>query len=177
MADRTDGVPTLRGERVVLRPADRPGDAQALAAMLAEPEVARWWGEWDLARVEDDLLVDEPGFWVFVIDVDGEVAGLVQSYEEPDPQYRAASLDISLSERWRGTGVAVDALRTLARELVGRRGHHHHTIDPAAANARAIACYSKLGFRAVGILRQNEQGLDGTFHDTLLMDLLAAELT
>jgi aminoglycoside 6'-N-acetyltransferase len=162
---------------VVLRPADRAGDTDALAAMLAEPEVAEWWGKWDLARVESDLLVDEPGFSVFVIDVGGEVAGLVQCYEEPDPQYRAASLDISLGARWRGTGVAVDALRTLARELIERRGHHHLTIDPAATNARAIACYAKLGFKPVGILRQNEQGLDGTFHDTLLMDLLADELT
>jgi aminoglycoside 6'-N-acetyltransferase len=176
MTDGAVDVPTLRGERVVLRPADRSGDAVALAAMLAEPEVARWWGEWDLARVESELLVAEPGFWLFVIDVGGEVAGVVQSYEEPDPQYRSASVDISLSARWRGTGVAVDALRTLARELIEQRCHHHLTIDPAAANARAIACYAKVGFKPVGILRQNEQGLDGTFHDTLLMDLVADEL-
>ena len=63
-------------------------------------------------------------------------------------------------------------MRTLARHLIEDRGHHHLTIDPAAANTRAITAYSKLGFQLVGILRQNERGSDGTFHDTLLMDLV-----
>ncbi|MEO7555222.1 MAG: GNAT family protein, partial [Acidimicrobiales bacterium] len=56
-------------------------------------------------------------------------------------------------------------------------GHHHLTIDPAAANERAIACYRKVGFRRVGILRANERDEDGVFRDTLLMDLVAGELT
>jgi aminoglycoside 6'-N-acetyltransferase len=73
--------------------------------------------------------------------------------------------------------VAVDAIRTLARHLIEHGGHHHLTIDPAADNARAIACYAKVGFRPVGVLRQNERGIDGSFHDTFLMDLLAGELT
>ena len=67
------------------------------------------------------------------------------------------------------------ALRTLARHLVAS-GHHHLTIDPAVENERAIACYRKIGFRPVGVLRRNERGADGTFHDALLMDLLADEL-
>jgi aminoglycoside 6'-N-acetyltransferase len=70
----------------------------------------------------------------------------------------------------------VDALRTLARALIETRGHHHLTIDPAAGNARAIACYAKVGFRPVGTLRSNELGADGTFHDTLMMDMLAEDL-
>ncbi|GAA4530723.1 GNAT family N-acetyltransferase [Amycolatopsis samaneae] len=36
---------------------------------------------------------------------------------------------------------------------------------------------SALGFRPVGVLRQYERGADGTWHDGLLMDLLADELT
>jgi aminoglycoside 6'-N-acetyltransferase len=34
----------------------------------------------------------------------------------------------------------------------------------------------KVGFRPVGITRQSERGSDGTWHDNLLMDLLADEL-
>ena len=51
------------------------------------------------------------------------------------------------------------------------------TIDPAAHNARAIRCYEKVGFRPVGIMRKYERGHDGTFHDALLMDMLAEDLT
>lgn len=49
-------------------------------------------------------------------------------------------------------------------------------IDPAADNVAAIRGYGKVGFRPVGIMRQYERGSDGTWHDGLLMDLLAAEL-
>ena len=56
------------------------------------------------------------------------------------------------------------------------RGHHRLTIDPAADNAKAIRSYERVGFRPVGIMRRYERGLDGTWHDGLLMDLLAGEL-
>ena len=50
------------------------------------------------------------------------------------------------------------------------------TIDPAAANTRAIRAYEKIGFRPVGVMRQYERAPDGTWRDGLLMDLLAGEL-
>lgn len=49
-------------------------------------------------------------------------------------------------------------------------------IDPAADNTAAIRCYRKVGFRPVGIMRRYERGKDGTWHDNLLMELLADEL-
>lgn len=170
------GAGRLVGSRVVLRPVDRD-DVAGLAHLFAEPEVSAWWPDFDQDRVEREMVENvDPDTTVYVIEVEGEVAGVIQAYEEPDPEYRHAAIDIAVATRWHGLGVAVDALRTLARDLIERRGHHHLTIDPAAANARAIACYAKIGFRPVGVLRQNERGGDGTFHDTLLMDLLAAEL-
>jgi aminoglycoside 6'-N-acetyltransferase len=69
------------------------------------------------------------------------------------------------------------AIRALARYLIDVRGHHRLTIDPAAANERAIHAYRRVGFRPVGIMRRYERGPDGTWHDGLLMDLLAGELT
>jgi aminoglycoside 6'-N-acetyltransferase len=59
--------------------------------------------------------------------------------------------------------------------MVDERGHHRFSIDPAAANERAIPCYAGLGFKPVGVMRQYERGDDG-WHDNLLMDLLADEL-
>ena len=54
--------------------------------------------------------------------------------------------------------------------------HHRLTIDPAADNAAAIACYAAVGFRPVGVMRRYERRPDGMFHDGLLMDLIAGEL-
>ena len=56
------------------------------------------------------------------------------------------------------------------------RGHHRITIDPAAANVRAIAAYAKVGFRPVGVMRRYQRMPDGRWVDALLMDLLADEL-
>ena len=162
---------------VVLRPT-RPEDLDALEAVLLEPAVARWWPHYDRDRIEREMIADvDDDTTVYAIEVDGgQVVGVIQSWEEADDEYRRAGMDIAVASGWHGKGVAVAALRALAVHLVDRLGHHHLTIDPAAANERAIACYRKIGYRPVGILRQNELGADGTFHDTLLMDLVADEL-
>ena len=49
-------------------------------------------------------------------------------------------------------------------------------IDPAADNKAAIRLYQALGFQPVGTMRRYERGPDGSWHDGLLMDLLAGEL-
>lgn len=166
----------LKGERVLLR-AVEAADQPVLVALFAETEVARWWWGYGAERVEREFLGDDdPETIVYAIDVEGAVAGVIQYSEETEPEYRRASIDIAVGTAWHGTGVAVDSLRTLARYLIDELGHHHLTIDPAADNGRAIACYAKIGFKPVGILRQNERGSDGTFHDSMLMDLVADEL-
>lgn len=155
-----------------------PEDLDDVVAIFSEPDVAQWWWGYDRERIEREFVVgDDPEVTSYVIEVEGEVAGIIQSWEEPDPEYKRAGIDIGLGARWRGKGVAVAAIRSLVDTLVAERGHHHITIDPAASNGRAIACYKKLGFQPVGILRKNELGADGTFHDTLLMDLLAEDLS
>ncbi len=47
---------------------------------------------------------------------------------------------------------------------------------PPRTTTAAIRAYTKVGFRPVGITRRSERGPDGTWHDGLLMDLLADEL-
>jgi aminoglycoside 6'-N-acetyltransferase len=168
--------PTLSGPRVTLRPGGR-ADAVALHAILAEPGVARWWGEPDPVQVIADELRGTDTSVLLVIEIDGQVAGGIQAQEEDDPMYRHAGIDIYLGDRFQGQSAGPEAVGLLARFLFGKRGHHRITIDPAAANSRAIRCYTKVGFRPVGILRQYERGPDGTFHDGLLMDLLADELS
>jgi aminoglycoside 6'-N-acetyltransferase len=165
---------TLRGERVTLRPV-RAEDADRLEEILADPEVRRWWGEHDAERVRQELIEDDEEV-VYAIEVGDEVIGAVQYGEETIPDYRHASVDIFLATDWQGRGFGSEALRVLARHLFEERGHHRLTIDPAAANERAIRVYERIGFRPVGVMREYERGLDGTWHDGLLMDMLAGEL-
>ena len=137
----------LRGKRVILRPTE-PADATALSAILTTPEVARWWPSFDLARVEKELTGRDEDVEVYAIIVDGRTVGAIQSHEERDPEFRHAGIDLFLAPDHQGAGIGPDAITTLARHLIDDRGHHRLTIDPAAANERAIRAYEKVGFRA-----------------------------
>jgi aminoglycoside 6'-N-acetyltransferase len=166
-------VATLRGERVLLRPL-RAADADRLEEILGEAEVLRWWGEFDAERVRRELIEAEDEV-VYAIESGGELVGSVQYYEEATPDYRHASLDIFVATEWQGQGLGSEALRLLAAYLFDERDHHRLTIDPAAANERAIRAYERVGFRPVGVMRKYERGPDGNWHDGLLMDLLKTE--
>ncbi len=168
-------APTLSGAGFVLRPAS-PEDLPALATLLAEPEVARWWVHGPLDTAVAELLDADDDTVVLALEVEGAVAGLVQFSEELTPDYRHAGVDLFIATSWQGRGLGPAAIRLVARYLFEVRGHHRITIDPAAANERAIRAYEKVGFRRVGILRQYERGADGSWHDGLLMDLLRDEL-
>ena len=165
----------LRGRLVTLRPAVDT-DADALLSILAEPEVARWWPRFDRARVLRELIAEREAEEGFVIELDGRIVGYIQAAEEMDPEYRHASIDLFLSTESQGQGLGPDAIRALAADLIDRRGHHRITLDPVADNGHAIAAYAKVGFQAVGRLRQYQRMGDGTWADALVMEKLADEL-
>lgn len=170
-----DVLPVLVGARVTLRPG-APADVATLHAILSEPSVAQWWGIPDPhERIAADLRGAHDTF-LLVIVVDGTVAGGIQYYEESDPMYRHAGIDVFLSRTQQGRGLGAEAVALLVRFLLDRRHHHRLIIDPAVRNARAIRCYQSVGFRRVGIMRQYERGADGVFHDGLLMELIATDL-
>lgn len=163
-------TPLLRGGRLVLRPLAE-ADIGPLAAILREPGVARWWGDYTDERAREELL-SETGW---AIEVNGRVAGWLAATIEDDPDYRQVAFDIFLAGSAQGRGLGREALR-LAIDHFAARGHHRFTIDPAVANERAIRSYAAVGFRPVGVMRDYERGRDGRWHDNLLMDLLAREL-
>ena len=169
-----DYRPTLlRGKNVVLRPL-RADDVGRMAEIQAEPGVARWWGppnKAELRRKADGSTEEK----ALAIERDGELVGLIQFYEENEPDFRHAGIDVFLAERAQGHGLGTDSVRTLARYLIDEREHHRLTIDPAAHNAAAIRTYEKVGFRAVGFMREYWRSPDGVWQDGLLMDLLARE--
>ena len=164
-----DALPSLRGERLLLRPA-QDGDAQALTDILVEPEVARWWGHNDIASVREEMRA-QPSF---VIVIGGAVAGWLQVHEETEPDYPSVAFDIVLAPAMHGRGLGQEALRLAIRHFI-ERGHHRFSIDPSQANERAIRSYASVGFKPVGVLRAYERAPDGTWRDGLLMDLLADE--
>lgn len=160
-------LPTIRGHRVMLRPFEN-GEDERLLEILAAPEVAQWWGRYDIARVREEM----PGYFAVVINQ--KVNGLLLVEVESDPDYRHFSLDISLAPGFIGRGLGRDVLRA-AIDHYFALGHHRCTIDPAVDNARAIRCYAAVGFRPVGIMRRYERRPNGEWGDNLLMDLIADE--
>ncbi len=173
-AEAGSPLPLLRGERVALRPLDEP-TLDVLVELLAHESVRRWWGTVEGPQaLREDLRHDGTAF---SIEVDGAVAGWLGIAEEDTPDFRHVGLDIALGAAFQGRGLGPEALRTVIRWLIDERGHHRFTIDPAAANVRAIRAYEAVGFRRVGVVRRYERAPDGRWQDGLLMDLLAEELT
>jgi RimJ/RimL family protein N-acetyltransferase len=170
-----DAPPARRipGPRVVL---ERVGarHVEELRRIHHLPEVARRW-----PRMSDEWPMDndehEVGYAV-VLREDGRVCGYVQYGEDDDPDYRSGSIDVFVDPAVHGRGLGREVVALMAAYLVDGRGHHRVTIDPATTNATAIKAYAAVGFRPVGVMRQYERGPDGTWHDGLLVDLLADEL-
>lgn len=168
--------PVLTTPRLTLRPG-AGADVPLLTAILVEPSVAAWWGTDDTAEdLAATIAGAEPHTTFLAIEAEGEVAGGIQLYEEPDRWYRHAAIDVFLGTRWQGRGLGGEAVARAARYLLEERGHHRLTIDPAVENTRAVRCYERLGFRPVGVMRQYERARDGSLRDGLLMDLLRDEL-
>ena len=98
---------------MVLRPLTEP-DAAELRRILSEPEVSRWWDEPE----EDFPLGDDPESTRLVIEVDGEIAGMIQFHEDLEPKYRHASIDLFLDPAYHGRGLGPEAVRQVVRHLI-----------------------------------------------------------
>lgn len=161
----------LHGRTVLLRPAT-PDDAPAFRAALDREEVAQWWDGWP--SMQEDLTASEGEHLAIV--TNGEVIGMIQWWEVDSPACRHSGIDMFLHPDHHRRGYGTDALNTIITWLLGPRGHHRVTIDPATDNTPAIACYEKAGFQRVGVLRQYWKDRDGTWRDGLLLDLVAGDL-
>jgi len=164
----------LVGAAVRLRPtvlSDRPH----LVSIRETGAVRERWRGNDLAAEFVADLEDEDVVRLTIeTDADG-IVGLIQFSEETDPDYRHASVDIYIDPAVHRRGYASDAIRNLVQYLFSERGHHRLTIDPAANNTAAIACYGAAGFTPVGVMRSYERQADGQWGDGLLMELVAGD--
>ncbi|HEX2117837.1 MAG TPA: GNAT family N-acetyltransferase, partial [Acidimicrobiales bacterium] len=92
----------LRGDQVTLRPMTGD-DVEPLTALFAVPEVAEWWPGQNSVRLQTRLGDDDEGVGM-VIERDGRLIGFIQYFEETDPDYRHAMVDIVLHPDWTDRG-------------------------------------------------------------------------
>lgn len=168
-------LPTIQTDRLTLR-LITSADIAGLLSITHEPSVNCWWGaSSDEDRVSElaEVVASETGF---VAVCHSQIVGWVQFYEESDPDYRRAGLDVAFTTLSQDLGYGSEALRAVAGWLIDERKHHRLIIDPDATNHRAIRCYERIGFKHVGIMRRYNRAPNGVWRDGLLMDLLDHEL-
>lgn len=89
----------------------------------------------------------------------------------PRPAYDyVADLSVYVERAWRGRGVGRRLLTHLVERAPGL-GYHKLVLAAFPFNAAGIALYERLGFRAVGIYREQGQ-LDGSWVDVIVMERL-----
>jgi aminoglycoside 6'-N-acetyltransferase len=161
--------PELTGPRVRLVPC-APEHHARLREIHLEPEVRRWWQD-----PADNFPADMTGGVNYTVLLDDEIIGFAQWYEETDPMFRHAGLDLFLDPAVHGRGLGTETARVLCAHLIDDHGFHRLEIDPEVSNEVAIASYRKLGFKPVGVMRKYSRDRFGLWKDSLLMDLLADE--
>ncbi|MDO9358851.1 MAG: GNAT family N-acetyltransferase [Polaromonas sp.] len=145
------------------RPLTR-ADLPMLQRWLGQAHWTEWWGDAPtLAEVEAEygVLIDDPTqVQPHIALLDDAPFGYIQSYvakdsgggwweDETDPGVRGIDQSIAnASQLNRGLGTAMVSA-FVARLLADPQVTHIQT-DPDPRNARAIRCYEKSGFRAVG---------------------------
>jgi RimJ/RimL family protein N-acetyltransferase len=172
-------TPTIRGDRVVLRPMG-PQDAEAMWADAHDDEITRFTGTHDRFTREQierwcasrpvqtdrlDLAVTDPdsGAWL------GEVV-----INEWDPDNRSCSFRIALSANGRNRGVGTEATRLIVDhvfDVIDDPPVNRISLEVFGFNRRGLAVYEKVGFVREGVLR-DALYWDGEFHDAIVMSIL-----
>lgn len=175
--------PTLRGERVLLRPLG-PRDTDDLwteiQADLQDPMARRLTGTHHEFTYEEIVAycasradqTDRITLAITDCDTGGWLGEIVLM--DHDAPNRSASLRIALVAGAQNRGVGTEAVRLVLAHAFGPLRLHRVSLDVYAFNERAIHVYEKVGFRHEGRLR-DALWWDGTPHDALLMAALATE--
>ena len=165
---------------VELRRAD-PRDAGFLLELMADDDVRPFLGrrtattrEGVLEEIERSLA--EPGsFGRFVIEADGERAGMV-GFHVANERSRIARLErLAVHPAFRGQRLADDAARQFQRLLLSELGFHRLELEIYAFNERACAHAERVGYVREGRKRQAYL-YDGEWVDTILYALLPEDL-
>lgn len=156
-------TPTLRSDRVVLRPFT-PDDTDAVFVLLSNPHVLRYWNEppWtDYAQAERFTAmgnqIDEEDVRVqLAIEriADGAFIGWC-FLEDWDPHHRRATVGLCLDEKVWGQGFATEILPTLVQWAFDTLNLNRIETDIDPRNTAIARVLEKLGFVREGLLRED----------------------
>lgn len=141
--------------KVTLEPFDPTRDAEMLRRWLAQPHVAKWWG--DAARAMEHARQSAPESHALIV-ADGAPVGYLCWQEPPGDELEAAGLtdlpaglvdiDILIGEaRLLGQGIGSRALEALLARLCAGRPVRFAGLGTSTANTQAIRCCERVGFR------------------------------
>jgi len=171
----------LPGERVYLSPID-PDDAPTYAKWMNDLEVTRWLDNThkvfslpaERAWLEDTAKKTNSYAFAIVLREEDRLLGNV-GLMGVHPTNRTATLGIFIGEaRDRSKGYGAEAIRLLLDYGFRWLGLRNIDLQVNSDNARAIACYEKVGFKEYG-RRTNAIFADGQLFDIVLMQTLAED--
>ena len=176
-------LPTLRGERVVLR-GHRQSDIDDRLRHPIDPEEedgygSGWRREWDGRRYHTREYLTatprpaEPGAYDWAVEHDGRCVGSARLRAD-DGQHRASYTVGLFVAGLRGQGLGREITRLVLAWAFGPLGLHRVELEVLAFNRRAIRCYLACGFRQEGIRREAELYPDG-WHDLIIMGILQSD--
>ncbi len=174
----------LRGEHVVLEPLG-PAHVEELFAALDDPEVWRHVGYPRPATVDDlagqvhtALEAHRRGVrmpWVQRCAVTGAVVGTT-SYYQPDEELRTVEIGFTqLGRPWWRTGINTEAKLLLLGRAFDELGAVRVTWQTSTQNVRSQRAIERLGATREGTLRANRRRADGSWRESALYSMLAAE--
>ncbi|MEU2612053.1 bifunctional pyridoxamine 5'-phosphate oxidase family protein/GNAT family N-acetyltransferase [Micromonospora sp. NPDC007271] len=174
----------LRGEHVVLEPLDL-SHAEELHAALADPEVWRYVGSpqpqsvaetaGQIRAALDANLRGVRTPWVQRCAATGVVVGTT-SYYHPDAALRTAEIGFTqLGRPWWRTGINTEAKLLLLTRAFEELDAIRVTWQTSTLNERSQRAIERLGATREGTLRSNRRRADGSWRDSALYSMLAAE--
>jgi len=167
-------------EEVKLRRAE-PGDLDFLVELMGHEDVEPFMAiirprdrEGLLAEIERSQAEPEE-FGRFVIEVDGEVAGLM-GFEIANPRCRIANLgSLAVHPDFRGRRLADRAAQLFQRHLIFDLGYHRLQLEIYGFNERAQRHAERAGFVREGVRRKawlrNDQWVDSVMYGLVREDL------
>ncbi len=135
-------------------------DLDFLVELLNDEDVEPWLGVRS-ARSRDDLAAelarqdeDPDAFGRFVIEVDGEPAGVL-GFHRVDERNRIAYFEkFAVHPRFRGRGIGEEAARAFQRHVLFDLGYHRVELEIYGYNERAIAHAVRSGYVREGVRRK-----------------------
>jgi len=176
-----EGLPTLRGEIVALRPLRRT-DAPALAAVLTGADVSRFLSEPPSSAAACERFIERfdaeahagAALVMAVVPHGLEIPVGVVQVRRLEPTFQTAEWGFVVGSAFWGTGLFAEAAALFLDFVFDDVGVHRLEARCIVRNGRGNGVLAKLGAVQEGVLRQSAR-LRGEWHDQALWALLAAE--